>query len=199
MQNVCDEGCIKHGSEFSCVWDEGHAVQFNEVFAMRQKNRNEQPDEGVCDIQYTVHPMNCLWRGGTTEMGSQMKVCVIYSIRFTWMNCLRLMNSSLMGYLVRSVCVMICSVCRTSILCVQKNNIYILVTWHDCNTKLNIQLRYITNTINIARYKFKDYNAQIRTLQTSIFLQRDQPLTSHVWVWHNDFQLLCHMLFQYEV
>ena len=50
MQNVCDDGSIKHGSEFSCVCDEGHIVQFNELFAMRQKNRNGQPDEGVCDI-----------------------------------------------------------------------------------------------------------------------------------------------------
>ena len=35
MQNVCDDGCIKHDSEFSCVCDEGHMVQFNELFAMR--------------------------------------------------------------------------------------------------------------------------------------------------------------------
>ena len=35
MKNVCDEGYIKHGSDFSCVCDEGHTVQFNELFAMR--------------------------------------------------------------------------------------------------------------------------------------------------------------------
>ena len=29
VQNVCDGGCIKHGSDFSCVCDEGHTVQFN--------------------------------------------------------------------------------------------------------------------------------------------------------------------------
>ena len=46
---------IKHGSELSCVCDEGHTVQFNELFAMRKKNGNGQPDEGVCDIQNTVH------------------------------------------------------------------------------------------------------------------------------------------------
>ena len=55
MQNVCNDGCIKHSSDFSCVSDAGHAVQFNELFAMRQKNRNGQPDEGVCDIRHTVH------------------------------------------------------------------------------------------------------------------------------------------------
>ena len=29
VQNVCDGGCIKHGSDFSCVCDAGHMVQFN--------------------------------------------------------------------------------------------------------------------------------------------------------------------------
>ena len=29
VQNVCDDGCIKHGSDFSCVCDSGHTVQFN--------------------------------------------------------------------------------------------------------------------------------------------------------------------------
>ena len=55
IQNVCDDGCIKHGSEFSCVCDEGHTIQFSELFGMRQKNRNGQPDKGLCDIQHTVH------------------------------------------------------------------------------------------------------------------------------------------------
>jgi hypothetical protein len=55
MQNVCDGGCIKHGLDFSCVCNAGHTVQFNELFVMRQKNRNGQPDEGVCDIWHTVH------------------------------------------------------------------------------------------------------------------------------------------------
>ena len=54
VQNVCDGGAIKHGSDFSCVCDAGHTVQFNELFAMRQKNRNEQQDEGLCDIRHTV-------------------------------------------------------------------------------------------------------------------------------------------------
>ena len=35
--------------------DEGHAVQFNELFGMRRNKRNGQPDEGVCDVQHTVH------------------------------------------------------------------------------------------------------------------------------------------------
>ena len=55
VQNICDDGCIKHGSDFSCVCDAGHKVQFNELFAMRWNKRNRQSDEGVCDIQHTVH------------------------------------------------------------------------------------------------------------------------------------------------
>ena len=29
VQNVCDDGCIKHGLDFSCVCDVGHMFQFN--------------------------------------------------------------------------------------------------------------------------------------------------------------------------
>ena len=35
--------------------DAGHTVQFNELFAMMQNNRNGQPDEDVCDIRHTIH------------------------------------------------------------------------------------------------------------------------------------------------
>ena len=55
VQNVCDGGAIKHGSDFSCVCDAGDAVQSNELFAMRRNKRNGQPDEGVCDIKHMVH------------------------------------------------------------------------------------------------------------------------------------------------
>ena len=55
VQNVCDGGAIKHGSDFSCVCDPGHTVQSNELFAMRRNKRNGHPDEGVCDVQHTVH------------------------------------------------------------------------------------------------------------------------------------------------
>ena len=54
MQNVCDDRCTKNDSDFSCVCDARHTVQFNELFAMRKKNGNGQPDEGVCDIRHTV-------------------------------------------------------------------------------------------------------------------------------------------------
>ena len=55
VQNVCDDGCIKHGLDFSCVCDPGRTVQSNELFVMRQNKRNRQPDEGVWDIEHTVH------------------------------------------------------------------------------------------------------------------------------------------------
>ena len=54
VQNVYDGGCIKHSSDFSCVCDAGHMVQFNELFAMRKKNGIGQPDEGMCDIRHIV-------------------------------------------------------------------------------------------------------------------------------------------------
>ena len=55
VQNVCDGRCIKHGSDFSCMCDAGHTIQFNKLFAMRRNKRNGQPDEGVCDTQHMVH------------------------------------------------------------------------------------------------------------------------------------------------
>ena len=79
MQNVCDGGAIKHGSDFSCVCDAGHTVNPFQLFAMRQNNRNGQPYQCVCviyDIQFA--PMNCVLLGNATETVSQIKVCVIY-------------------------------------------------------------------------------------------------------------------------
>ena len=35
MQNVCDGGYIKHGSDFSCVCNAGHTVDPYELFAIR--------------------------------------------------------------------------------------------------------------------------------------------------------------------
>ena len=54
VQNVCDGGAIKHGSDFSCVCDAGHTVDPYELFTMRQNNRNGQLDQGVCDTWHTV-------------------------------------------------------------------------------------------------------------------------------------------------
>ena len=53
-ENVCDGGCIKHGSDFSCVCDAGHTVDSAELFVMRKNNRNGQPYQCVCDIRHTV-------------------------------------------------------------------------------------------------------------------------------------------------
>ena len=54
VQNVCDGGAIKHGSDFSCVCDVGHTVNPFELFAMRKNNINGQPYQYVCDIRHTV-------------------------------------------------------------------------------------------------------------------------------------------------
>ena len=88
MQNICNDGCNKHGSEISCVWDEGHTVQFNELFAMRWNKRNGQSDEVVCDIHHTVHSNELFVISQHKRNGRQMKVCAVYNIRFTRMNCL---------------------------------------------------------------------------------------------------------------
>ena len=78
VQNICDDGCIKHGSDFSCVCDEWHTVQVLVACAMK-------------GIRFSS--INCLRWGGTKETGSQMKACVIHSIRFTRMKCLWLGNT----------------------------------------------------------------------------------------------------------
>ena len=54
VQNVCDHGCIKHGSDFSCVCEAGHTVDPDELFAIRQNNKNEQQYKCVCDIRLTI-------------------------------------------------------------------------------------------------------------------------------------------------
>ena len=48
--------------------------------------------------------MNCLWLGNTKETGSQMKVCAIYSIRFTRMNYLWLGNTKETVSQIKGVC-----------------------------------------------------------------------------------------------
>ena len=59
VQNVCDGGAIKHGSDFSCVCDAGHIVNPFELFAI----------------------------GRTIETASHINVCAIYGIRFTRTSC----------------------------------------------------------------------------------------------------------------
>ena len=64
-------------------------VQFNELFAMSQKDGNGHPDEGVCDIQPTVHLDELFVIRQHKEMVSQIKVCAIYDMQFNRMNYLR--------------------------------------------------------------------------------------------------------------
>ena len=54
VQNVCDDRCIKHGSDFTCLCDAGHTVQFNELFVMRPNKINGQQDADMCDIRHRV-------------------------------------------------------------------------------------------------------------------------------------------------
>ena len=41
VQNVCDDGCIEHGSDFSCVCDAGHMVQYNEPFCNEAEEQKQ--------------------------------------------------------------------------------------------------------------------------------------------------------------
>ena len=79
MQNVCDGGCIKDGSGFICVCDEGHTVQFNELFVMRRNKRNGQLDEGVCDVQHTVHSDELFVTRKHKRNGQPDQRCVRYT------------------------------------------------------------------------------------------------------------------------
>ena len=40
VQNICDGEAIKHGLDFSSMYDAGHMVDPFKLSAMRQKNRN---------------------------------------------------------------------------------------------------------------------------------------------------------------
>ena len=54
---------------------------------------------------------------------------------------------------------------------------------------LNMDIREVQTNITASKSGF----------ETSHFLQRGQPLRSHVWGSHEDFRLLCHLKFQNEI
>ena len=61
------------------VYNIEHTVHSDELFVIRQHKRNGQPDQGVCDIQITR--MNCLRWDKRTEMVQLNKMCVIRGIQ----------------------------------------------------------------------------------------------------------------------
>ena len=71
------------------VCDVEHTVHSDELFVMRRNKKNGQPDEGVCDIHHTVHSDELFVIRQHKETVSQIKVCATYDMRFTRMNCLR--------------------------------------------------------------------------------------------------------------
>ena len=54
---------------------------------------------------------------------------------------------------------------------------------------LNMDIREVQTNITTSKSGF----------ETSQLLQRGQPLRSHVWGWHDEFRLLCHLKFQNEI
>ena len=104
VQNVCDDGCIKHGSDFSSVCDVG--IRLSEINRLKWGATKETGSQvkacAIYGIQFTR--MNCLWLSNTKETVSQIKVCVIEGIRFRRINYLRLGNRTEMGQPDQSVC-----------------------------------------------------------------------------------------------
>ena len=79
VQNVCDDGCIKHGSDFSCVCEERHTVDLDELFAIRKNNRNGQPYQCVCDIWHIVRSDELFAISGSNRNGQpDQGVCDIW-------------------------------------------------------------------------------------------------------------------------
>ena len=52
---VFDEEEQKNGQPDEGVCDVQHTVHSDELFVIRQHKRNGQPDQGVCDIRHAVH------------------------------------------------------------------------------------------------------------------------------------------------
>ena len=50
---VCDEE--RNGQPDEGVCDIQHTVHSDELFVIRPHKRNGQPDQGVCDIRHAVH------------------------------------------------------------------------------------------------------------------------------------------------
>ena len=59
------------------VCDVQHTVHSDELFVMRRKNKNGQPDEGLCDIRHTVHSNELFRLGKRTPTVQLNKMRVI--------------------------------------------------------------------------------------------------------------------------
>ena len=64
----------RNGQPDQGVRDVQHTVHSDELFVIRQHERNGQPDQGVCDIRF--RRINCLRLGNRTETGQlDQSVC----------------------------------------------------------------------------------------------------------------------------
>ena len=52
---IAMRGNKRNGLPDEGVCDVQHTIHSDELFVMRRNNRNGQPDEGVCDLRHTVH------------------------------------------------------------------------------------------------------------------------------------------------
>ena len=77
----------RNGQPDEGVCDIQYTVHSNGQFVIRQHKRNGQPDEGVCDVQHMVHSDELFVIRQHKKTVSQIKVCVIYGIWFSSINC----------------------------------------------------------------------------------------------------------------
>ena len=52
---LCDEHNSRNGQPDEGVCDIQHTLHSDELFVIRQHKRNGQPNKGVCDIRHAVH------------------------------------------------------------------------------------------------------------------------------------------------
>ena len=57
VQNVCDDVCIKHGSGFSCVCDEGHTVNPALLTTPRPGNRSRDSCDPIGVVSHRQCPI----------------------------------------------------------------------------------------------------------------------------------------------
>ena len=155
--------------------------------------------------------MNRLRWGGTKETGSQMKVCAIYNIRFTQMNCLWLGNTKETVSQIKVCVIYIMQFTRMNCLRWDKrtetvSQIKVCAMYDMRFTRMNC-LRWDKRTETVQCNKYHKYcKVKIQRLQRPnshsaniVISEKGSDADKSCMVWHNDFQLLCHMLFQYKV
>ena len=75
---ICDVVEKRNGLPDEGVCDVQHTVHSDELFVMRRDNRNGQLDEGVCNGGHTVHSDKLFVLSQENRNVSHKKMCVIH-------------------------------------------------------------------------------------------------------------------------